>query len=451
MKQAFKTLLFALMVQALVLWSTSSLAKEIEVDVNDKKVNFDVAPQVVSNRTMIPLRATLESLGADVEWNQETKTATGITDKYTLNLKINNNRILKLNNLTGRTEIIQMDVNPSVINGRTLVPVRFMAESLNNAVVWDNENRKVLIHDLDYFTKRLKINAPAYYDYTQKCLNEDITRSINRGKYTLTVNVERMENEKLIKEQIKFNITLNIENDTFEAHFDAYSKSINSLIDLLTDETSLPIDSDDLKFDLYYDGEKFFITSPLFKDREFLHSIGMNYRIQNGLVQRPSEKVRNALNAALLSFGEGNEEDLALACEKILCFIDTPEKLDSSKNAIDLLGYLYSDNYFKVSPDAYTFKISDVEELKKTIDENDDHEVWKLIKNLTKCNINFTQKIKENKIASASGSYEFEFLNPKDNIEKINIKLTAKEDKNNSYEFEMPNLFGVFDFDTFQE
>ncbi|MCQ2749704.1 MAG: stalk domain-containing protein [Clostridia bacterium] len=42
-------------------------AKDIEVEINEKQLNFDVPPSIISGRTMIPLRLTLEELGATVD------------------------------------------------------------------------------------------------------------------------------------------------------------------------------------------------------------------------------------------------------------------------------------------------------------------------------------------------------------------------------------------------
>ena len=48
---------------------------EIKVYVNDTKLQFDVPPIFINGRTMVPIRMVFESLGADVEWNNDTKTA----------------------------------------------------------------------------------------------------------------------------------------------------------------------------------------------------------------------------------------------------------------------------------------------------------------------------------------------------------------------------------------
>ena len=47
---------------------------DIQVKLDGKTLSFDVPPQIINDRTMVPLRAIFEALGATVDWNQETKT-----------------------------------------------------------------------------------------------------------------------------------------------------------------------------------------------------------------------------------------------------------------------------------------------------------------------------------------------------------------------------------------
>ena len=49
---------------------------EIKVFINGQEVEFDVEPQIIDSRTMIPIRAVFEKMGAIVDWDEETKTAT---------------------------------------------------------------------------------------------------------------------------------------------------------------------------------------------------------------------------------------------------------------------------------------------------------------------------------------------------------------------------------------
>ena len=50
---------------------------EIQVILNGERLEFDVPPQIINDRTMVPMRAIFEALGMEVEWNQETQTVWG--------------------------------------------------------------------------------------------------------------------------------------------------------------------------------------------------------------------------------------------------------------------------------------------------------------------------------------------------------------------------------------
>lgn len=85
------------------------------------------------------MRAIFEAMGATVEWEDTTKTITATKDKTTIVMQIGNKIIT-----TGEKQI-ELDVEPQILNGRTLVPVRAVAESLNAKVNWDSESQTVII------------------------------------------------------------------------------------------------------------------------------------------------------------------------------------------------------------------------------------------------------------------------------------------------------------------
>lgn len=112
---------------------------EISVYVGGKKVNFDVQPRLINNRTMVPLRAIFEALGATVDWDEHTRTVRSTKDDITVSLTVNYPRI----DVNG--EDIMLDSPPRIINGRTLVPVRAISESFDCEVVWHGDIKVVEI------------------------------------------------------------------------------------------------------------------------------------------------------------------------------------------------------------------------------------------------------------------------------------------------------------------
>lgn len=114
---------------------------EIRVLVNGVPVSFDQPPIIQYGRTLVPLRAIFEALGADVEWDQATRTASAVRGNIAVSLTIDSN-ILNRNG-----EAIILDVPAQLVNDRTLVPARAIAEAFGADVDWDPATRTVIISE----------------------------------------------------------------------------------------------------------------------------------------------------------------------------------------------------------------------------------------------------------------------------------------------------------------
>ena len=113
---------------------------EIKVSVNGKKLKFDQPPVLENGRTLVPLRAIFEALGAEISWDRETQTIRAIRYGTYIELQIGSNE-MKVNN-----EIKTLDVPAKIINERTMVPARAVAEAFGCNVKWDAENNAVIIN-----------------------------------------------------------------------------------------------------------------------------------------------------------------------------------------------------------------------------------------------------------------------------------------------------------------
>lgn len=103
----------------------------ITIHIDGEYLPCDVDPVVKNNRTLMPMRAAGEALGATVNWNQPSQTITLAKDNRTIKF-ILNSKTYYINNTAYTT-----DVPPIVIQGRTLIPLRVFAEALNTRVDWD--------------------------------------------------------------------------------------------------------------------------------------------------------------------------------------------------------------------------------------------------------------------------------------------------------------------------
>ena len=99
---------------------------------NGKAYEKDAAPVIMNDRTLVPIRFVTESLGGKVAWNAETKEVTLVIDGKEIKMTI------------GKT-IEKYGVAPVIINGRTFVPVRFVADELGATTAWNAETKTVTI------------------------------------------------------------------------------------------------------------------------------------------------------------------------------------------------------------------------------------------------------------------------------------------------------------------
>ncbi|NPV92660.1 MAG: SH3 domain-containing protein [Firmicutes bacterium] len=100
---------------------------------------IDVAPQISSGRTLLPVRYLAESCGAEVDWDPRSQVVTLKANQTTIQLTIGSSREL----VNGQA--VEMDVAPVIIDGRTMLPARWVAENLGYQVAWNANSRTVTI------------------------------------------------------------------------------------------------------------------------------------------------------------------------------------------------------------------------------------------------------------------------------------------------------------------
>lgn len=139
-----KKLLFSLSALVLSLTSVvSAFAATPTVYVDGEKLVTDVEPFIEEDRTMVPMRAIFEAVGASVTWDQDTQTVISIkNDEATQNVVV-----LQIGNTSAfvNSESVALDVPAKVINDRTFVPLRFVMESLDANVDWNPDTFTVTV------------------------------------------------------------------------------------------------------------------------------------------------------------------------------------------------------------------------------------------------------------------------------------------------------------------
>jgi len=99
---------------------------------NGEVKTIDVPPSLINNRTFVPLRFIGEALGASFDWDDKTKTVTFQSGAKKLALTV------------GQT-IPGMDTPPTIVSGRTMVPLRYISETFGAHVMWFPASQSVSV------------------------------------------------------------------------------------------------------------------------------------------------------------------------------------------------------------------------------------------------------------------------------------------------------------------
>ena len=154
MKKSFLLPLFLTLLMFFTMSTPSYAQQAIKLWVNGRYVSTDVPPVIENGRTLVPLRVISENLGIRVEWRADTRSVytyreiNGAPDfSNALLLTVGDKKVLKPANESAKTGSLyyNLEAAPSIINGRTMVPIRFIAEAYKLKVDWDAINRTVIV------------------------------------------------------------------------------------------------------------------------------------------------------------------------------------------------------------------------------------------------------------------------------------------------------------------
>ena len=185
----------------LLMFQVAAFADDgIAVLIDGKSVEFDVPPQLINGRTMVPMRKIFEEMGASVEWDGDTKTVMATKGDITVIMQIDNLEIAV------NDKKIVLDVPPLLVDSRTLVPARAVAESFNAKVEWDEENQTVIIttaesEELDIYKYPNPVIDFSGDDGTMSTLHREIRLIFEQEQFPEKL----FENRDILKESIQKN------------------------------------------------------------------------------------------------------------------------------------------------------------------------------------------------------------------------------------------------------
>ncbi len=166
-------------------FSVSAEDQEISILADNVKLRCDVPPVIIEGRTLVPVRVISEHNSASVTWYASKRLVTISTDSIKIELKIDDANAI----LNGKP--VPLEVPATIIDDRTMVPVRFVAEAFGYTVDWDDTIRSVIL--------------------TSPEIPEENSGNINRLKTITAANTS-----KGYRVSIKFNSKINDDYSVFE-------------------------------------------------------------------------------------------------------------------------------------------------------------------------------------------------------------------------------------------
>jgi hypothetical protein len=153
---------FLIIIFIIFVLSSNSMALElknfISVKVNGNFITMDSLPYVKNDRLLISVRFISEALNAKVNWIKAEGKVEIIKDEKIIELFPDSN-LVKLNG-----KDVSLDVKCEISNNRTMVPVRFIAESLNCSIIWDKQTLSLLVYSDNTEIKPDFIKKRSYSD-----------------------------------------------------------------------------------------------------------------------------------------------------------------------------------------------------------------------------------------------------------------------------------------------
>lgn len=145
------------------------------ININGKLLKSDTEPQIIEGRTMVPVRAIFEGVGAKVTWDADTKTVTG---------KMGNNTVTMTSGekaMTVNGKKVNMDGALMIIDSRAYAPARYVAEAFGYDVSWNADTKEVVIADKtespSALTTEKKTETTTSEPTTKKAAEEKTTKA----------------------------------------------------------------------------------------------------------------------------------------------------------------------------------------------------------------------------------------------------------------------------------
>lgn len=113
----------------------------VKLFVNGEETVSGTAPVLKQGNTLVPFRAISEALQAEVVWNAADQSVTVTRDGISVKLVIGKTTAY----VNGKP--VELKAAPAIVDGSTLVPIRFVSEALKATVKWEPESQTVVVYE----------------------------------------------------------------------------------------------------------------------------------------------------------------------------------------------------------------------------------------------------------------------------------------------------------------
>lgn len=135
------TTLICMLLVSLLVFPVMSFAavQPIQLFLNGKQLSAEVPPRIVQNNTIVPVRVIAESLGSEVKWEEKSRKVT--VDKSGVNIQL----FIDKHDALVNEKSFKLETAPTIVEGNTMLPLRFVSEQFGVNVTWDELTRSVFL------------------------------------------------------------------------------------------------------------------------------------------------------------------------------------------------------------------------------------------------------------------------------------------------------------------
>jgi hypothetical protein len=207
-------LMFVLCFTATNVFAAAATPKTIDVLVDRDLIVFSVNPVLESGTTLVQFKPVFEKLGLEIVWDAKTRKVIGSSKDLNIELTIGSKNVL----VNGTKK--QITVAPKIINGVTMVPLRFIGEASGRDVSWDGRTKTVYVATTE---EQVYFAAALYYTYLDdedvegllsifdpSIIEQETEASFEQyfSDFDLNIEIEKIELKSLVKDTASVEITV---------------------------------------------------------------------------------------------------------------------------------------------------------------------------------------------------------------------------------------------------